>query len=702
MALSGTKKGTVTQNSAYYEYWLSWSAVQNTAGNYSDVTVTHYWKQIKARTFDTYSGRDYGITIDDGTGSKDCTKSGSKRMNYAPWPGNNVSISSHTKRVYHNDDGKKSITISTWANGHASNSNGSWGPSSTTADSGDCKASATIKLDDIPRKANLLSADNFDDEGNPTITYNNAAGNSVELLQACISLDGSRDDVPYRDVPKTGSFYPFDLTDEERKTLRKGTNSEVRYVTFYLKTKIAGVTYVSDLVRKFSIKDGKPVISANVYDNNQTTVNLTKNNKVLVKYYSNAHYEVTVTPKKEAIIPDNSVIVYHNGKTVIRTSGTWNSVENNTFKFDAVDSRGIPAETAEVVLEMVDYVKITCDLGNNKPSFNGNMTVTCSGNYFNGRFGSSGDQNTLTVEYRYKLQNGEYGEWKPMNVTPSGNTYTASANETGLQNSSTYVFQARAYDSLSGVNSLERSVKYTPVFDWGVDDMSINVPLDVKGAITSNGKPYYPVGASYFNDDPNKDPSVSFGGTWEKVRTFYGGELIAFACVTALGVHVVDPNIDTSFGADAMGTENAGTKYWYITNYIDDIIIKGNGAVKINTKGIVGMVEATCQITGLGGTNQTGIWFNGNNNALPSNVEMYPSNNNNTLMSGPIGTVYGGCSNNYIYKVLDDTNTTFSVNPRFRAYNGGMTINSGGTKSSLLVKVYAKPNVSYMWRKISN
>jgi hypothetical protein len=107
------------------------------------------------------------------------------------------------------------------------------------------------------------------------------------------------------------------------------------------------------------------------------------------------------------------------------------------------------------------------------------MTVTCSGNYFNDQFGSSGDQNTLTVEYRYKLQNGEYGEWKPMNVTPSGNTYTASANETGLQNSSTYVFQARAYDSLSGVNSIERIVKYTPVYEWGVNDFRVNGDLYV-------------------------------------------------------------------------------------------------------------------------------------------------------------------------------------------------------------------------------
>lgn len=476
MALSGTKKGTVTQNSGHYEYWLSWSAVQNIAGNYSDVTVTHYWKHVtgKVKTFNTVGSRDYGITIDDGTGSADRKKTGSKVFDYDPWPGDNVSISTFTKRVQHNDDGTKSITISTYANGHAS----SFGPSSSTADSADCKASVTVELDDIPRKATIVTAPNFNDEQNPTITYNNAAGNSAELLQACISLDGSRDDVVYRDIPKTGSSYTFNLTNAERDVLRSGTPKNSRDVVFYIKTRIGGETYNDSVTRTLSIINANPTLAPEVYDNNEVTKNLTGNNKILVKYYSNAHYVVNASSKKGATI--SSVKVTHNGKTVGNTSGTWNSVENGTFIFNATDSRGNTAEPATIILQLVDYVKLTCDIGDDKPGLSGNMTVTCSGNYFNGGFGAK--NNELTVQYRYKLQNGTYSEWTNMSTNISGQTYTASANVTGLDNKATYVFQTRAIDLLntSGVNSSEKSVSYTPVFDWGKNDFRVNVDLYVK------------------------------------------------------------------------------------------------------------------------------------------------------------------------------------------------------------------------------
>ena len=484
MALSGTKKGTVTQNSGYYEYWLSWSAVQNIAGNYSDVTVTHYWKHVtgKAKTFNTVGSRDYGITIDDGTGSADRKKTGSKVFDYDPWPGDNVSISTFTKRVQHNDDGTKSITISTYANGHAS----SFGPSSSTADSADCKASVTVELDDIPRKATLVNVpSSFNDEENPIITYNNAADNSVELLQACISLTGSRDDVEYRDIPKTGTSkytFPLDETNSDgkkyRDVLRDGTPGNSREVIFYIKTKIAGVTYVDQATSKLNIVNANPTLAPEVYDNNEVTKNLTGNNKILVKYYSNAHYVVNASPKKGSTI--SSVKVTHNGKTVGNTSGTWNGVENGTFIFNATDSRGNTAEPETIILQLVDYVKLTCDIGDNKPGLSGNMTVTCSGNYFNGGFGAK--NNELTVQYRYKLQNGTYSEWANMSTNISGQTYTASANVTGLDNKATYVFQTRAIDLLntSGVNSSEKSVSYTPVFDWGKNDFRVNVDLYVK------------------------------------------------------------------------------------------------------------------------------------------------------------------------------------------------------------------------------
>ena len=69
-------------------------------------------------------------------------------------------------------------------------------------------------LDRIPRQADITSAPDFNDEQNPTIGYSNPAGNSVNSLQACISLTGASADVSYRDIPKTGSSYTFNLTEQ--------------------------------------------------------------------------------------------------------------------------------------------------------------------------------------------------------------------------------------------------------------------------------------------------------------------------------------------------------------------------------------------------------------------------------------------------------------------------------------------------------
>jgi hypothetical protein len=79
----------------------------------------------------------------------------------------------------------------------------------------------------INRQANILTALNFNDEENPTITYENPAGNNVTSLKVCIaSTDGQKIYVPYRDISKIGTSYTFNLTDTERKSLRQTINQK--------------------------------------------------------------------------------------------------------------------------------------------------------------------------------------------------------------------------------------------------------------------------------------------------------------------------------------------------------------------------------------------------------------------------------------------------------------------------------------------
>ena len=330
MALKGSKQGTVTLNSNHFTYHLEWSATQNIANNTSTITVKHYWRSPTSYDFDSVGTRRYGITID---GTK---FEGTKRMDYDPYTDKNISTATHT--VTHNADGTKSITISTYANGRAS----SWGPSSSSDSSGDCKASVTITLDTIPRQATISSAPNFTDEQNPTITYNNSAGNSVTTLQACIaSSDGKTIYAAYRDIPKTGTSYTFNLdANNERATLRQAATTNSLSVRFYVKTVIGGVTYTKYVDKTMSIVNANPILAPTVIDVNETTKKLTGDNNKLIRYYSNAQYAINATAQKYATINASKTKVTCGNASSTSATGTLNAVESGSFTFSATDSRG--------------------------------------------------------------------------------------------------------------------------------------------------------------------------------------------------------------------------------------------------------------------------------------------------------------------------------------------------------------------------
>ena len=138
------------------------------------------------------------------------------------------------------------------------------GPSGTSMASTYVEGSQTVTLDTIPREATIISAPDFTDLGNPTITYSNPAGNAVTSLEACISFTGEWDDIAYRDISKTGNSYTFNLTEEERDVLRNNTPGTERTVIFYVRTYIGSTRFLSTLTKKLTIVDSeatRPTVS---------------------------------------------------------------------------------------------------------------------------------------------------------------------------------------------------------------------------------------------------------------------------------------------------------------------------------------------------------------------------------------------------------------------------------------------------------
>lgn len=392
----------------------------------------------------------------------------SKSFGFTVFPGmSSTQVGSIQVYVYHSLDGNGGMSVS-----------GNYTLGSIT---GSC--SGWAQFPKIDRQATLLTAPNFNDEENPTITYSNPMGEAATGLAAAISLDGSNPDVPYRDIDKNGTSYTFELTEQERATLRAATDgSNTRSVWFYVRTIIGDDYYYSYKEVSFTIINGSPEIIATVKDTNVATLALTGDEKKLVKYFSNAHAYMNMVAYKEAYF---TAYYMENGGNKIETSysHTFNKVESNVFNFYVADNRN-NSVSQSYNAPMVEYVKLTCGYEEEKLNAGGSMTVRCSGTYFNDTFGAA--DNAITVEFRYKLKNGEYSDWVAMAATFSGNTYNATYDISGLDYKKTYVFQCRATDKLMSIESAETTIKSFPLFHWGEEDFVFEVPVIFKAGTTGD------------------------------------------------------------------------------------------------------------------------------------------------------------------------------------------------------------------------
>lgn len=368
--------------------------------------------------------------------------------------------------VSHNSDGKKSITVSLKTAIY-------YGSASVKTDS------KTWTLDTIPRAAKLSSATAFNDEGNPTITYSNSAGNSVSTLQAFIyAKDDKTVLVSGKDISKTGTSFTFNLTNAERTTLRNACgNAKSTTVKFYIKTVIGSNTFWSSAIDKtFSIINGTPTVTCSAYDSNPVAVALTGDSGKIIKGFNAVYVAMTSSGVKGASIVNEYIT--NNGKIHDITAGTITNVTNGTFGFYAKDNRGFET-TKNVTLPMINYVALTNSF-NVKMTADGVMSIKIEGNYFNASFGAQ--NNSLTVQYRYKAEeDASFSAWTSVTPTLSGNTYSATVSIEGFDYQKTYVVQTRATDKVKTVTASQQKINAYPIFDWGEKDFNFNVPVIIQG-----------------------------------------------------------------------------------------------------------------------------------------------------------------------------------------------------------------------------
>lgn len=203
-----------------------------------------------------------------------------------------------------------------------------------------------IYAGNITRQAYVTGATDFNDEGNPRITFTNPAGFRIN---ARLEFGGT---VIRRDnISNTGS-YTFDLTTAERDLLRsKCPNSNTLTVREVIATCTSGTTesFWSWQDKTMTIVNANPTFSNFEFEDvNPITLSLTGNNQNIIQGYSNVKVTIPTnyiaTANKQATMSKYSFtcsdvqrdIAYSDSES---TNNTIEGVKSGVFNVYAIDSR---------------------------------------------------------------------------------------------------------------------------------------------------------------------------------------------------------------------------------------------------------------------------------------------------------------------------------------------------------------------------
>lgn len=459
---------------------VNYSETYDVAANTSTLSITSV--QVKSASPSGYYGYTYypdGIIKINGATvltMNSATPTGSVRVSAQDtW----YAISNSTgslANISHNTDGSKSVTVEVAANRFnsfqfytADGSGGSgWGVS----------GSKVVTLTTIPRAATIGATDanigavSMIAVNRKTTAYTHSIAYNFGALSGYITSSGGVSTTESRFVDSSIAFTVPTSFYAQIPSAKSGVCTLT--IKTYLKTD-SGYTQIGDaqtctFTATAAETECKPTVSGTVVDSNDVTKALTGDESTLVRYHSTALCTITATAKNSATISSKTI----GGTAVSGTTRTISNVESGSVAFTAKDSRGYSA-SATVNATMVSYVKLTSNAdGARTDPTSGNATLTLKGNYYNGSFGAADN----ALEIKYRIGDGEY-----VSVTPiiSDNTYSVSASLTGLDYTQAYTVEVVVTDKLESVSKNVSIGKGIPVFDWGQNDMRVNVPLSVQG-----------------------------------------------------------------------------------------------------------------------------------------------------------------------------------------------------------------------------
>ena len=430
-----------------------WQDSQSIANNNS-VVGWHLQLVTTGGSISSSASKSWNVTVNGSNYSGTCT--------IGVGTNSTKTLASGSTTIAHNADGTKSFSFSFSLQFDINYSGVGWIGTKSGSGSG--------TLSTIPRTSSVSST-NANIGENITITINRASSSFTHTLTYAFNgLSGTI-------ATKTSSTsISWTLPTSFYAQMPNSRSSWGRVIcdTYSGSTKIGSSECRFDVYIKESTN--KPGISATIKDVNETTKALTGDENKLIKYYSKVKFSITSSPKNSS--GTKSIDINYNDNWLSGGSGnSWTDYFSNVISgkyiCSVTDTRGF-TNSVTFNKTLINYIKLSCAMTISNPTASGECTLTIKGNYFNGSFGAT--SNTLTVQYKK-----DSGSWTNATATKSGNTYTATVKLTGLDYTQSYTFQARAVDKLATVTTESKTVKSTPIFDWGSDDFHFHVPVMING-----------------------------------------------------------------------------------------------------------------------------------------------------------------------------------------------------------------------------
>lgn len=452
----------------------SYQKISTIALTYGEIrTYAKYTSQNKSTNKTTYYLKSTyyiptqnNVTFSSASATLDGT---AKSYGYTTMYKGETTIQEVSRTITHNNDGSSPTkTVAT-----------SWSASF----GGGGNTSATIKMPKIQRLATITNATDFTDEENPYIEFTNPASFKVEPF---INFYDNSNKLMLSIKRTSGSYtspYNWELTDEERNTIRNTLNGQKSYKANYGLNTYSGTTNIgySSQSKTISFVNAEPTFTSSLEETDTNVISVLGSSvSKIIKNASDIKATIVPTALKGASI--KSVEIIHGTSDVVLTASPYELVLTaitDTFKIIVTDSRGYVVDET-ITKELIDYIPVEISQYSFKrvnPT-SSNLYLNATIKYKQQTFETT--ENIPTLQWKLG-SDGTLKEISDENYSINTTNNEITIYNLLLEDVLPYTQQGKLYllvnDLLTNDTENQLVIVGIPVFDYGEHDFQVNGDL---------------------------------------------------------------------------------------------------------------------------------------------------------------------------------------------------------------------------------